>query len=98
MCTVSMVGDDFGKRWPNNPVNPWPGYNPYEFPKINLPEISRHEFEALKKEVESLKKLLESAKKYDEETGQHDCHMDEKVALIKKIASVVGVDMNEVFK
>ena len=59
--------------------------------------VSREEFDALKKEMEELKKLLKAAKEYDEKTGQPDCHMDEKVELIKKIAELVGVDLKGIF-
>ncbi len=91
MCTVSNIGDDWGKRWPDNPVNPWK-----QLPDV-FPQVSRAEFDALKREVEALRDLLKAAKIYDEKTGQPDCHMDDKVALIKKIAKVVGVDLGDVF-
>lgn len=61
------------------------------------PEVSRADFDALKREVEEMKKLLLRAKKYDEETGQPDCEMEDKVALLKKVAQLVGVDLSEVF-
>lgn len=105
MCIVSNIGDN----WRNNWIQP---ENPYkEIPKIfesnadrkAIEELQKSnkkladEMRALKKEMESLKKLLKAAKVYDEETGQKDCEMDDKVALIKKIADLVGVDMKEVF-
>ena len=99
MCVVSNVGDDWSKRWPNNPVNPWKDTNPW-WEQIGVPApspVSREEFDALKKEMEELKKLLKAAKEYDEKTGQPDCHMDEKVELIKKIAELVGVDLKGIF-
>lgn len=62
MCVVSIIGDgwgqDFPKRWPDVPSQPI-------YP---IPEISRAEFDLLKKEVEELKKLLLAAKKFDEAT------------------------------
>lgn len=93
MCTVSNIGDDFGKRWPTNPVNPWPNQIIPQYP-----QVSRVEFDALKKEVEALKDLLKAAKIYDEKTGQPDCHMDDKVALIKRLAEIVGVDLGDLFE
>lgn len=48
--------------------------------------------------MQELKKLLLAAKEYDKNTGQPDCHADDKVALIKKIAELAGVNMDEVFK
>lgn len=98
MCLVSMIGDD----WNNNR----PGW-PISLPDID--KVTRAEFltykaeneaeiEKLKKEIESLKKLLKAAKIYDEETGQPDCEMDEKVAIIKKVAELVGVDLDDIFR
>lgn len=110
MCVVSMIGDDFTKRCPNNPNNPWkiepltpggyPSTNPFPgtIPVDYGAMITRTEFNALKKEVEELKKLLLAAKEYDEKTGQKDCEVEDKVALLKKIAELVGVDLSEVFK
>jgi hypothetical protein len=93
MCTVSAMGDEWGRtfpdRWPN--VYPSPNTSTYIVP------ISREEFEALKSEVEALKRLLQEAKAFDEATGQPDCEMDEKVALIRKVAEFVGVDLEDVF-
>jgi len=114
MCTVSNIGDgyrdNFPPRWRGivHP-NPWPA-QPTSVPYPSQPGIpgyplvidtsgvSKEEFEALKKEVEELKQLLKAAKKFDEETGQHDCHMDDKVDFIKKLAEYVGVDLEDIFK
>lgn len=91
MCVVSNIGDswqrDFDRRWPS-----WPTTAPF-----TLPQVSREEFESLKKELQELKELLLAAKKYDAATGQPDCEMDEKVRLITEIAKLVGVDIGDVF-
>ncbi len=110
MCTVSNIGDgyrdNFPPRWPNIvwPAQPTgvpypsqPGIPGQPF-VINTSEVTREEFNALKKEVEELKQLLKAAKKFDEETGQPDCHMDDKVEFIKKLAEYVGVDLEDIFK
>jgi hypothetical protein len=104
MCAVSTIGDDYTKKWPNNPLNPWgpsdpllPPYEPLGPFSLGCP-VNRVEFEMLKNEVQELKKLLEAAKKFDEATGQKDCEMEEKVAFLKKLAEFVGVDLTEVFK
>lgn len=95
MCTVSAVGDEWGKtfpdRWPSVPVYP------STTTTIYLTEVTKEDFEALKKEVEDLKRLLLAAKAFDEATGQPDCEMDEKVELIRQIADLVGVDVDDVF-
>lgn len=101
MCAVSAIGDNwkltFPDRYPNlPPASPSiPGYPYTPFPNIN--HVSRQEFDQLKAEMAELKKLLLAAKEYDAKTGQPDCETDEKIALIKKIAEMVGVNMDEVF-
>jgi F0F1-type ATP synthase delta subunit len=78
-----------------HPAHPHPSTTPVP---VFTPAVSKEEFEALKKEVEELKRLLKAAKKFDEETGQPDCHMDDKVDFIKKLAEYVGVDLEDIFK
>ena len=83
MCVVSMIGDT------------WKGNFPTTYP--TFPEVSKVEFEALRREVEELKKLLVAAKNFDEATGQKDCEMEEKIKFIRQVADSVGVDLSEVF-
>lgn len=87
MCLVSAVGDNFKEQLPKS----YPDWQNL------LGSPNRSEFDALKREVQELKKVLEAAKKFDEVTGQKDCEMDDKVALIKKVAEMVGVDLGNVF-
>jgi hypothetical protein len=89
MCTVSMIGDYYDDKWKQ------PDYSKYF---QNIHNVSRQEFEALKKEVEEMKKLLLKAKEYDEKSGQPHCEMESKVAKLKEIAELMGVNLEEVFK
>lgn len=95
MCTVSMVGDVWMKQYPQyapsypNPLTTTWTYIP--------PAITREEFNKLKAEVENLKKLLQLAKAMDDAAGTPDCEMEEKIALIKRVAEAVGVDLSDVF-
>lgn len=100
MCTVSMIGDDardrWGRRYPWIVPNPgWPAPQPERI--VAPPEVSKQEFDALRREVEDLKDLLKRAKRYDEDNGEPDCEMDDKVELIKRVADLVGVDLSEIF-
>ena len=98
MCVVSFVGDYYRDTFPKKDY--WPVVQPFINPQIPItivPEVTKAEFDALKKDVLEMKELLKKAKKYDEETGQPDCEMEEKVDLLKKIAKLVGVDLSEVF-
>jgi hypothetical protein len=89
MCTVSFIGTEWNLTVPER--------YPQFFPNLDPSTVSREEFEALRKEVQELKILLLAAKRFDEATGQADCEMEEKVELIKNIAELVGVDLDEVF-
>ena len=90
MCAVSAVGDYWSANLPQQP------YYPVIQPIFTngTPEISRAEFDALKKDIEALKELLAAAKKFDAATGQPDCETDEKVELIRKLAKLVGVSFD----
>jgi hypothetical protein len=96
-----MIGDYYGQKWHNQMHNQMaqgglPGALAFQAP-TPVP-ISREEFDALKKEVLDMKELLKRAVEYDKRTGQPDCHMDEKVAMLKKVAEAVGVSLDDVFK
>ena len=91
MCSVSMAGDHFTETFPNR-------YPTFFTPEPTMPaHVSRTEFEALKRDVEDMKKLLLRAKEYDEKNNEPHCEMEEKVALLKQIAKLVGVDLSDVF-
>lgn len=99
MCVVSYVGDYFRDTMPQKPY--WPAVAPVVNPPATVPvvitNITREEFDALKRDVEEFKLLLKAAKRFDEKTGQPDCETESKIALIKSLADLVGVDMSEVF-
>lgn len=97
---VSNIGD-FGTR---TIPQTYPWVQPYLSPNTlgsqgplgqgqYIPDVSRDEFDKLKKELELLKEVLVKAKIYDEQTGQPDCEMEEKVKLLKRLGELVGVDL-----
>lgn len=94
MCVVSNVGDYWRDRLPN--THPWINPNPTQ-PFLYI-QPTREEFEQLKREIQELKLLLQAAMRYDEKTNQPHCEQEEKIALIKKLAEYVGVDLSDVFK
>lgn len=87
MCTVSMVGDHYNERWQQ--------YTPdlSRAPLHIITPPSRAEFDALKREVEEMKELLHAAKRIDTVTGQPDCEMESKLAVLRAVADLVGVDI-----
>jgi len=95
MCVVSMIGDHYNDKWKDFNFDK---INPYSTGPYIEPTVSKKEFDALKKEVQEMKQLLIKAKIYDEQNNEPNCEMEEKVALLKRVAEMVGVDLNEIFK
>lgn len=101
MCVVSMVGDHYRDKWlPKYPSLPtWPDEVPYPGSfKLEpfVPGVTREEFNELKKEVAEMVALLKRAKEYDERNNEPDCELEEKMALLRKVAGMVGVDLDDV--
>lgn len=102
MCAVSAVGDYWKDQFPQK----YPGLHDYVRPYISqpstvIPDNTRDiaelqkEIKAVRAELLELKKLLQAAIDFDEATNQPHCETDEKVALLKKVAELVGVDLSE---
>lgn len=94
---LSAVGMGAGQSIPIR----YPWVQPYIAPTTNpiypTPEaVGREEFDALRREIKELRTLLVAAKRYDSETGQPDCESEDKVALLKRLAALVGVDLDDV--
>jgi hypothetical protein len=106
MCVASMIGDHYRDKWrerewfdgigyPSVPALP---LNPVPLLVTQPPAISREEFDALRKEVLEMKELLKRAVKYDADNGEPECEVDEKMDLLRKVAKLVGVELNDVIK
>ena len=61
-----------------------------------MPSPSQQEFDELKRQVDEMKLLLARAKKYDEENNEPDCEIDEKMKILRAVAAVVGVSLDDV--
>lgn len=98
MCVVSMIGDHYADKWgPRMPD--WFPSEPRKKPGATIippVNISREEFDALKRDVEEMKKLLKRAKEYDERNNEPDCEVEEKMDLLRRVAKLVGVELNDV--
>lgn len=96
MCVISMVGDQYTekfKNWPGFASPPLPGQTTHT---ILTAGVSQADFDKLKAEVVEMKAALIKAKLLDEASGQKDCHMEEKVALLRKVAEAVGINLDDV--
>ena len=93
--------------WPIIPTTPtvpdWPDTRtapgtpaPVGEIRIDLSSVSRAEFEELQRDVQEMKELLKRAKRYDEEHDQPDCENDEKMAILRKVAEALGIDLEGV--
>lgn len=92
MCVVSMVGDHYDTWLPKKYPATFPSW-----PVLpTQQEVSRQEFDALRRDVEEMKALLRRAKEYDVANNEPDCEIEEKMALLKRIAELVGVDLSDV--
>lgn len=66
-------------------------------PTIYKEYVTKEDFDALKKEVLEMKELLKRALDYDKRNNEPNCEMEEKVALLKKVAEFVGVTLEDIF-
>ncbi len=88
MCTMSMIADHYRDKFERDRVW-WPE------PEILTIPVSRAEFDELRRSVEDMKILLQKAKVYDEENDQPECENADKIAVLKKLAELVGVDLGD---
>jgi hypothetical protein len=94
MCVMSVVGDHYGHEWDKYGREPFK----HQWPLViaTKPEVTKAEFNALRKQVEEMKDLLIKAKEIDEKTAQPSCQDEEKMALLRKIADAVGISLDDV--
>lgn len=102
MCVVSAIGDNwqqsFPEKFPNweETVRYWPTVQPPNTVVLSSElEGFRKEIEAIRQDILELKKLLKVAIDYDAKTGQPHCENEDKIALIRKVADAVGVDLSD---
>lgn len=91
MCSVSMVMDHYGQKW--GELYPHIVTTPQTQTVVVGPYVTRDELEALRRDVEDLRGLIIRAKQYDREHNQPDCEVADKVALVRKVAELVGIDI-----
>lgn len=106
MCVTSMVGDHYIHKW--EPREWWPPIQPVFVPNsapngiplspVAAPAITREEFDALKREVIDMKELLKRAAKYDADNGEPQCETDSKMEVLRRVAKLVGVDIEDVIR
>lgn len=92
MCVVSFVGGHFEDKW--KPLKPYTTFTTSNF----ISEVTKEEFEALKKEVLEMKELLRKAKIYDEVNNEPNCELESKMEFLRGVAKLVGIDLDDVLK
>jgi hypothetical protein len=90
-----MVSDRYTDLWKERGfITTFPSIpNQSQF-AVDPEKITRAEFDQLKKEVLELKDWIIRAKQYDIDNNEPECELEEKTALIKKIAELVGVEID----
>lgn len=90
MCITSAVSDYYRHNTLPNSIPNWSAV-------INSPLDYQTQINQMRKDIEELKILLTAAQRYDAVVGEPHCEDPEKVALIRKIADIVGVDLKGIF-
>ena len=100
MCSASMIGDYYRDKWAGNPwinttiPNHFPQYPNMAGP-VTFSPVTKEDFDKLKAEVMEMKELLKRAIKYDEVNNQPHCETEEKMELLRKVAAMVGVNLDD---
>lgn len=95
MCVVSNIMDDWNQQMPKK----YPFLNPVGTGIDRIWQVTpdyQPQIDALRKDIEELKKLLKAAKIYDEATDQAECESEEKIALLRKLADQLGIDLEDI--
>lgn len=96
MSVVSMVGDHYADKWRERTWFPKPQpYRVYPDHWPWSPPEDADELRRLRDEVDELKRLLKRAKQYDDDNHEPDCEVDEKMAILRGVAKLVGVVLDE---
>jgi hypothetical protein len=110
MCVVSSMGDYYDQKWKQQPYDQLIRQIEQTQPKISpltqgastitwpSPGVSQLEFNALKKEVLEMKEILKVAVDYDKKNNQPHCEIEDKIATLKKVAELLGVDLSDILK
>jgi hypothetical protein len=95
MCASSMIMDSIGSDLTHR-YGSVLGGGVYVPPSVADIAHLQQQITALKAELEALKPLIEAAQKYDRATGQEECESEEKIAKLRKLCEVVGLDLSDI--
>ena len=92
MCVVSFVGDAYKRHFDDQQYwyYPWRYSNP---PPYVGP--TKEDFDSLRAKVDEMVYMLKAARQYDAKAGQAGCEMADKIAFLRVVAGVVGVDLEK---
>jgi hypothetical protein len=95
-----MISEYYTEKW--NDFNAISGIGIDTFVPIisggSITQISRIEFDSLRKDVQEMRELLTKALAYDRMTNQAECSNEEKLDRLEKIAQFAGIDCTDLFK
>jgi hypothetical protein len=101
MCVVSNIGDQWTRKLPDIWPKQWPQPGvypqPWEYSKQFPPPIPYKQYEALRKELEEMKRQLQEARAQDIANNEPNCEQEDKVALLRKVAKIMNIDLGDVF-
>lgn len=99
MCIYSAIGDYYDKNFQDN----WPDIyrtvtqDSDAVTKADLEKLAtKEDIARIEKTLVSIRELLKAAIKFDDETDQAHCENEDKVALLRKLGDVLGVDMRDI--
>jgi len=80
-----MVGDHYADKWRN-----------HDFNGFQQPAVTAFQVEQLRSEVAEMKALLKRALEYDRRNNEPHCETAEKMEFLRRVATSVGIDLDDV--
>lgn len=100
MCFASAVGDHFTKEWTRGVGIPtdWDAIRRINEGLLPIEKsgVSVVEFERLKQQVKDMTALLKVAVDYDQRTGQPNCEVEQKIEMLRMVASAFKIDLDAI--
>jgi hypothetical protein len=94
---MSMIGDYYHDKWYPTPTPEIPNIGvPYPLPPT--PNVTKEEFEALRRDVLEMKELLKRALDYDKRNNEPHCETHAKMEVLRNVAKIVGISLDDIIE